>query len=63
MYDPAPDEDRYFTKREAADYLRLCTRTIENMVARGQIPTYRIGVKLLFRKSELDTFVTERLLK
>lgn len=48
---------RYFTKIEAAEYLRFSPRVIENLLARGDLKAYRPGRRLLFRREDLDAFV------
>lgn len=50
----------YLSKREAAAYLRRCTRTLESLVAAGELPAYRVRGKLLFRRSDLDAYVDTR---
>jgi excisionase family DNA binding protein len=43
------------TISEAATYLRVTTRTVRNLVARGIIPQIKITPKLVrYRKSDLD---------
>jgi len=46
--------DRYMDKSESAQYLGVGVRTFEGWM--DQIPKYRPGRKLLFKKSELDAF-------
>ncbi len=45
-------QDRYMDKREAAEYTSLSTRNLEGRL--GEIPHFRVGKKILFKKSELD---------
>ncbi len=45
-------QDRYLDKREAASYTSLSIRNLEARLA--EIPHYRVGKKILFKKSELD---------
>lgn len=47
----------YFTKQEAAEYLRFSPRAIESLLARGELKAYRPRRKLLFRREDLDAFV------
>jgi len=49
--------DGYLSKSEAAEYLSLSLRTIE--VRLDEIPHFRVGRKLLFRKSELDRWMAQ----
>ena len=48
-------QDRYMSKRESAAYLGLSLRNFESRL--DQLPRYRVGSKLLFRKSELDAWM------
>ena len=51
-------EDCYLDKREAADYLSLGLRTLEDRL--HSIPRFRLGSKkLLFKKSELDEWMEQ----
>ena len=45
-------QDCYLDKREAAAYTSLSTRTLEGRL--DEIPHFRVGKKILFKKSELD---------
>ena len=45
-------QDRYLDKKEAAAYTSLSTRNLEARLS--EIPHYRVGKKILFKKSELD---------
>jgi len=45
-------QDRYLDKREAASYTSLSIRNLEARLP--EIPHYRVGKKILFKKSELD---------
>ena len=49
------DHDRYLDKREAAEYTSLSTRTLEGRLS--EIPHFRVGKKILFKKSELDRWM------
>jgi excisionase family DNA binding protein len=49
--------DRLWTKSEAAEYLRVTQRTIENWMARG-LPHLKLGTRRTrFRKEDIDTFL------
>ncbi len=49
------DRDRYLDKREAAAYTSLSTRNLEARLP--EIPHYRVGKKILFKKSEIDKWM------
>lgn len=52
-------EKVYFTKQEAAEYTRFSARTIESLLARGELKAFRPGRKLLFRRTDLDAFIQQ----
>ncbi len=49
------DRDRYMDKREAAAYTSVSLRNLESRLP--EIPHYRVGQKVLFKKSELDRWM------
>jgi excisionase family DNA binding protein len=51
-----PIGDRLLTLREAADVLRLSTRTMRDYVQRGEIEGRIIGGRWRFRRADLDAF-------
>ena len=51
-----PIRERLLTLREAADVLRLSTRTIREYVQRGEIEGRIIGGRWRFRRADLDAF-------
>ena len=51
------EQDRYLSLRRAVNYLCLSERKIRQMLR--EIPHFRIGSKLLFRKSELDRWMEQ----
>ena len=42
------------TVREMAEYLKVKDRTIYRLVARRDIPEFKVGCSWRFRKSEID---------
>jgi excisionase family DNA binding protein len=48
--------DRLLTLGEAAEVLRLSTRTVREYVKRGEIRGKIIGNRWRFRRADLDTF-------
>jgi excisionase family DNA binding protein len=48
--------DRLLTLREAAEVLRLSTRTVREYVKRGEIRGKIIGNRWRFRRADLDAF-------
>ena len=51
-----PIGDRLLTLREAADVLRLSTRTVREYVSRGEIEGRIIGGRWRFRRADIDAF-------
>ncbi len=47
--------DRYMDLKEAAEYLPLSERTIRQHL--NEIPCFRYGKKIIFKKSELDQWM------
>jgi excisionase family DNA binding protein len=53
-----PTEQTYFTKHEAAAYVRHSERTLDAAKAAGDVPFYRCGArKVLFKRSDLDKWL------
>ena len=48
--------DRFLTLLEAAEVLRLSTRTVREYVKRGEITGKIIGKRWRFRRADLDAF-------
>ena len=51
-----PIGDRFLTLREAAEVLRLSTRTVREYLKRGEIRGKIIGKRWRFRRADLDAF-------
>jgi excisionase family DNA binding protein len=51
-----PIGERLLTLREAAEVLRLSTRTVREYVQRGEIEGRIIGGRWRFRRADLDAF-------
>jgi excisionase family DNA binding protein len=59
VLEQAPEEpDEWLTTQGAADYLKCGRRRIFNLVSEGRIPVHREGARLLFKRSELDAWIT-----
>ena len=48
------DDTDVMTVREVAEYLKVKERTIYRLVARGDIPAFKVGGSWRFRKGEID---------
>jgi len=53
---PKPIGDRLLTLQDAAEVLRLSTRTVREYVSRGEIEGRIIGGRWRFRRADLDAF-------
>lgn len=49
------------TRDEAAQSLSLCTRTVDAMVARGELHAVRVGRKVLLPLAELQRWISEQI--
>ena len=49
--------DEWLSSAEAARYLGVTTRTIQNWIAKGILPVSHPGRKLRFKRGELDAFL------
>ena len=49
------NQDRYMDLKDLADYLPLSERNIRSRLK--EIPHFRVGNKLLFKKSEIDDWM------
>ena len=54
--DAPPIGERLLTLREAAEVLRLSSRTVREYVQRGEIEGRVIGGRWRFRRADLDAF-------
>jgi excisionase family DNA binding protein len=54
--DPLQVGERFLTLREAAEVLRLSSRTVRNYLKRGEIRGKIIGKRWKFRRADLDAF-------
>lgn len=52
-------KDRLMTTDEVAAYLSCSISTVRRLVSRGQIPHYRLGRMLRFRRGELDAWLAQ----
>lgn len=49
----------HFSRRQAASYLNISQRTLDSCTKKGEIKYSRIKSKVVFRKSELDCYITK----
>ena len=59
--DKKPQDDKMLTRRELADLLHVSLPTIQKYQNEGRIKYYRIGSRVLYKKSEvLDSIEVNR---
>ena len=51
-------ESKYITKAEAAEYMRISVVTLDKMRARGDVPSIKLGKRVLFERDRLDAVMT-----
>lgn len=51
-------DDEILTIREVAEYLKIKEKTAYALVARGEIPGFKVGGSWRFRKGELDKWIS-----
>lgn len=54
---------RVFNLAEAAEYLQLAEKAVEEMARRGEIPSEKQGNRLLFRHNAIDEWASRRVLE
>ena len=52
-----------FNIKEASEYLHCSVSMVRKMVANSEIPYFRIGNRLYFKKDLIDTWITNKCLK
>lgn len=55
-----PNKSELLTKAESARELRVCIRTIENLIAARAIAVVRIGRSVRIECAELERFIASR---
>jgi excisionase family DNA binding protein len=58
----APDNEYFepMTPKDAAAYIGCSEYTIRDMARKKKVPHYRIGSKIMFRKSTLDKWIAQQ---
>lgn len=52
-------KSEFWTVAETASFLRLAKITVYRLVERREIVHYRVGTKIMFLKSDIDSFIRE----
>lgn len=53
-------DDEILTIHELSDYLKLNEKTAYRLVAKGDIPGFKVGGSWRFRKSEIQKWIIQR---
>ncbi len=53
--------DHVLTVQEVADYLKVTTKTVYELVRQGELPSFRIGRAVRCRQSAVEAFIERRL--
>ena len=56
----APESAVLLTKREAAAELRMCEKSIENLVKRRELQVVQIGRAVRFEREEIRRFISSK---
>lgn len=54
------DENVRFTPKQASEFLGCSEYKVRQMVREGDIPSYRIGVKIMFSKATLEKWIANQ---
>ncbi len=49
-----------FTRLEAAEFLRLSPRKLDQLAASGELPRIKIGTSVRFCRDDLEAFIASR---
>lgn len=50
-------EPAYLAKRDASNYAAISPRQLDRVKARGDLPYYRVGQKVVFAVADLDRYM------
>ena len=53
--------DDYLTIPDVADLLKVSVKTVRRLAGRGDLPCFRVGVQVRFRRADLDAWVAAQL--
>ena len=56
---PENDENKIMNVKQLAEYLSLSVPTIYSKMSRMEIPNYKRGGRVYFKKAEIDEWITE----
>ncbi|MEO6303779.1 MAG: helix-turn-helix domain-containing protein, partial [Bacteroidia bacterium] len=53
-------EDKLLSRKEIAKYLKISLPTLNDWTKKGLVSSYRIGSRILYKKSEVDLKINHR---
>lgn len=54
---PAREKPPVLTSEQAAEYLQIPVGVLRKRTAKGEVPSFKIGAVLRYRRAELDEFI------
>ena len=48
------------TKKQAAAYLKVSVSTLDTLTATGQVKSFRIGKRVMYRYADLDAYINSK---
>lgn len=55
-----PEDDDMITYKDAAQRIQMSVSTIYRLVKYNQLPCYKVGKRVLFRRSEVDQLLVQK---
>ena len=56
-------EEKLLTKKQTAEYLNISLGTLEKLMREKKLPYVKLERKVLFRLSDINKFINDRLIK
>jgi excisionase family DNA binding protein len=56
------DKD-FLTKRELMEFLSISRGTVDNLMKRRELPFFKIGKRVLFKKTDIDKWLETKRVK
>jgi excisionase family DNA binding protein len=54
------DQERLLTRKDVMDYLRISHGTLDKLIKAREIPFIKLGRRVLFKKSDIDTWLESK---
>lgn len=53
-------KQKFYTLKELAELTRMSEMSIRRKIAKGEIVSYKLGRKILFKKEEIDRWIESK---